>query len=60
MPRKTKRKPVTPPVPTTEVRFLYGGGFRVTVCEKFQTREEAMAFAKTLGQPVKETADTWD
>lgn len=59
MPRKPKRKPV-PPVPTTEVRFLYGGGWRVTVCEKFQTRDEALAFAKTLTLPVKESADVWD
>lgn len=59
MPRR-KAKPVPPKVPTTEVRFLYGGGYRVTVSENFQTQEEAMKFAKTLPLPIKETAETWD
>lgn len=58
MPRKPKAKPVV--VPTTEVRFLYGGGYRVTVSQEFKTQEEALAYAKKLGQPIKETADTWD
>jgi len=58
MPRKKKIPP--PAVPTSEVRFLYGGGYRVEVCENFKTREEALAFAKTLTLPIKETADAWD
>lgn len=55
-----KKKPAPPKVPTTEVRFLYGGGYRVEVCEQFDTHAEALAFAKTLGLPVKQTADAWD
>ena len=57
---KKKQKPAPPKVPTTEVRFLYGGGYRVTVCEQFDTQKEAEAFAKTLSLPIKQTADAWD
>lgn len=58
MPRKVKAKPVD--TPTTEVRFLYGGNYRVEVLKEFKTHEEAMTFAKKLGLPIKETADAWD
>jgi hypothetical protein len=57
----TKKKiPIPPKVPTTEVRFLFGGGYRVEVCEQFDTQKEADAFAKKLGLPIKQTADVWD
>jgi hypothetical protein len=54
---KTKK-----PANKTEVRTNYGPGarYRVEVREDFDTREEALAFAKTLGQPIVETADTFD
>lgn len=55
-----KKKQVVKPVPVVEVRFLYGGGYRVEVCERFDTREAAMAFAKTIPLPIKETADCFD
>jgi hypothetical protein len=55
-----KKKQVVKPTPVVEVRFLYGGTYRVEVCEQFATREEAMAFAKTIPLPVKETADCFD
>jgi hypothetical protein len=59
---KAKNIPQKVEKPKVRVHWhmMSGGSYAVSVNQSFGTKEEAMAFAKTLGLEVVETADRFD